>query len=612
MSREDRGEGRGPLLAVLPFADEGLGQDQAFLAQGLFEDLCGELSRFPTLQVLSWMSGQAAAGLDDRELGRRLGATHVLRGRVRAVGEGLRVSVALVECGSATHQWSERFEGVPENLFDLEEGIVARIAASLVPALEERELAQARRRPPESLAAYELCLRGLTKLRAGNLAADEEARGLFRCALELDPLHARAHGGLSLSYFNEWSCQHWSRFRENGELAYAHAHRALALDDRDALLHLVIGRILLYRREFERASWYLERAQALCPNDAELLIQLAGCEAYLGLPELAVAHAERALRLNPYHPADYQAYASLAYFAARDLERALELAASGAGALFVDSPAYSAVALAHLGRVAEGRERRAAYEEVYRRLIAGGREPEPGASLRWLLEVNPFRRTQDVDFLLEGFRLLEARDPGTPPTAAAPEVGRRGDGEGSAASERALLCPSGSGWVLEYGGRRAVLPDLKGLHDLRRLLERPGEDLHCLDLAGRRAEGFGSDEVLDGEARSAIRARLAELRSDLDEAEEQGDPARAEAARAEIQRLAEALAQALGLGGRGRRLGDAAERARSTVTQRLRLALERCAAAHPRLGRHLANSLSTGHFCSYRPEVPVAWSFEGP
>jgi hypothetical protein len=62
------------------------------------------------------------------------------------------------------------------------------------------------------------------------------------------------------------------------------------------MVHLVVGRIQLYRREFEQASWYFDRALALCPNDAELLVQLSAAEVFMGRPAMALAHIERAMR----------------------------------------------------------------------------------------------------------------------------------------------------------------------------------------------------------------------------------------------------------------------------------------------------------------------------
>ncbi|HUG61109.1 MAG TPA: ATPase, partial [Methylomirabilota bacterium] len=163
--------------------------------------------------------------------------------------------------------------------------------------------------------------------------------------------------------------------------------------------------------------------------------------------------------------------------------------------------------------------------------------------------------------------------------------------------------------VVDFDGRRVLLPELKGLHDIRRLLERPGEEVHCLDLAERAETTYGADASLDDKARNALKARIRDLQEDLVEAEAMNDVGRAERARSEMDALLEAMGRALGLGGRSRRLGDLAERARTTVTWRIRHAIRKIEALHPPLGRHLGNSLKTGSFCLYRPEHPVDWRF---
>ena len=153
------------------------------------------------------------------------------------------------------------------------------------------------------------------------------------------------------------------------------------------------------------------------------------------------------------------------------------------------------------------------------------------------------------------------------------------------------------------------MADAKGLRDLASLLACPGEERHCLELAGRPAETGGDAEILDDRARREYRARLVELQRELDEAERDGDLARTGRAREEMDALVETLSGALGLGGRSRALGSGAERARSAVTWRIRSAIKKIAAAHPSLGRHLENSVRTGTYCSYQPERPVAWQF---
>ena len=108
----------GPVLAVLPFTAPG-GGDENLIAQGLHEDICGELTRFRTLRVISPMSAAAVAECDDAEIGRRLGASHVLRGRLRQTGPRLELSASLADCAEATQLWSERIGLDTANLYSL-------------------------------------------------------------------------------------------------------------------------------------------------------------------------------------------------------------------------------------------------------------------------------------------------------------------------------------------------------------------------------------------------------------------------------------------------------------------------------------------------------------
>jgi predicted ATPase len=181
--------------------------------------------------------------------------------------------------------------------------------------------------------------------------------------------------------------------------------------------------------------------------------------------------------------------------------------------------------------------------------------------------------------------------------------------EASATHIENVFRRDGALWTLTFEGRTAHLPDLKGLHDLARLLASPGEDLHCLELAGAAGAPPQGDAgpLLDEQARADYRRRMQELAEEAERAEAAGDTVRAEAAREELDALTEAVAAAFGLGGRPRKAGDPAERARSTVTARIRSAVAKVEEAHPALGRHLQNSVRTGTFCSYRPERRGGW-----
>ncbi|PWG61908.1 hypothetical protein [Sediminicurvatus halobius] len=576
-----------PVIAVLPFA---AGEEDARLARALAEVLTGELARFGGLEVIAPASAAAVAELPEAEAAARLDADYLLRGRL--VG-GARPELAVtLAARDARMVWHEAIAMPDEAPADALAELAARVAATFSAQLSGDAARRARRRGPGTRADFERVAHALSLLKTGTREADEAARAIFGEILARDPQNPAALGGMALSWFNEWSCDFWSDFEEIGRRAYDYAHRALAIDDRDPWLHLIVGRILIYRREFERGAFYIDRALALCPSDAELLIQIVPPLVYLGRAEEAARLTGKAMRLNPYHPNYYFAYAAFPPFVMRDFAGAVALAERATDVMIIDIPAFSAVACRHLGQVEKAQGYLRLFESEFRRKITPGREPEPGEPLDWLLAYNPFRREEDAALVREGFALLGVpSEPMRPKTAT--ETGRM------------TRMPEGD-WEITFAERTVRLPNLKGLHDLSRLLSRPGDEFYCLDLTGR-GDASPGESVLDARGREAIKLRVRELQEELAEAEDMNDIGRAEQLRDEMDRLIESLSNALGLGGRDRRLGDLAERARSAVTWRIRHAIRRIEKAHPTLGRHLSNSVRTGLFSCYRPERRVTW-----
>ena len=181
-----------------------------------------------------------------------------------------------------------------------------------------------------------------------------------------------------------------------------------------------------------------------------------------------------------------------------------------------------------------------------------------------------------------------------------------------AAADGNVFRREGDVWTIAYGGTQVQLRDAKGLRYLARLLAEQGREIHVNDLAaeaiGEAVPGSGSGgEVLDETAKAAYRRRLTELEAEVAEASEWNDTERVARAQAEIDTLTDQLTAAYRLGGRARTMNDPAERARKAVTNRIRDSLDRIAAEHEALGRHLTNAIHTGTFCSYNPERPTAW-----
>jgi hypothetical protein len=164
-------------------------------------------------------------------------------------------------------------------------------------------------------------------------------------------------------------------------------------------------------------------------------------------------------------------------------------------------------------------------------------------------------------------------------------------------------------WALSYEGRTVRLRHTKGIGDIARLLAQPGREIPVLDLAseGRAVTHGDTGPRLDAIARDTYKRRLVELEGDIDEADAAADAGRSERLHDERDALLAELSAAYGLGGRARRSGDPAERARSAVTQRIRDAMTRIEAEHPSLGAHLRRAVRTGLFCVYEPDGPVDW-----
>lgn len=260
-----------------------------------------------------------------------------------------------------------------------------------------------------------------------------------------------------------------------------------------------------------------------------------------------------------------------------------------------------------------------------------GSEPASGAipvsaehAAELLLRARDIYRALGLDSVSEALSALLAEMGGQ---ARMPASAARSAQTSEVVGRASVFRQEGEYWFIVYEGDAFRLRDTKGLRYLARLLASPGREIHALDLvveeappadpaAARRggtplhvAAAAGSGEVLDAAARAAYRRRLVELQEDLEEAEAFHDPERASRAREEMEALAAALAGAVGLGGRSRPMGSAAERARQATTKALKAAFAKVSRYSPALGRHLASTVRTGTYCRYDPDprLPIVW-----
>jgi TolB-like protein len=176
--------------------------EQEYFADGMVEEIITALSRVRWLFVIARNSSFTYKGraVDVKQVGRELGVRYLLEGSVRKAGNKVRITGQLVDAVTGAHLWAERFDGELEDIFDLQDRVTASVVAAISPKLEQAEIERARRKPTESLDAYDYFLRGMAEFHQWTRTSNNEALRLFQKAMELDPNFAAAYAMAARSY----------------------------------------------------------------------------------------------------------------------------------------------------------------------------------------------------------------------------------------------------------------------------------------------------------------------------------------------------------------------------------------------------------------------------
>jgi TolB-like protein/DNA-binding SARP family transcriptional activator len=346
-----------PSVAVLPFDSIGGDPQWERFADGITEDIITDLSHSRDLTVIARNSTEVYKGrpVDVRQIGRDLGVNYVLEGTIQSMGERIRVTAQLVETASGSHVWSERYDRPVDDLFAVQNDVTQRIAATLIGyegAVAEAERSLLRRKPPANLTAYDTYLLAMEAKHKVTKESLTEAEGLFRKALELDPQLARAYVGLTDVYFYLIDLGLAPSVEEALSNMMEAAKKAVQLDPDDGKTHYALGVAYAYHGKPEQALAEFDRAEALAPSDADVLIIIAWTIPALGDSARAVSLAERSLKLNPHYPDWYNQGLGLVFFFGEQYEKSVKYR------LLVKEPfaldyAFLAMAYAYLGRTGE-------------------------------------------------------------------------------------------------------------------------------------------------------------------------------------------------------------------------------------------------------------------
>ncbi|WP_331371350.1 winged helix-turn-helix domain-containing tetratricopeptide repeat protein [Sinorhizobium chiapasense] len=390
-----------PSITVLPFLNLSGDPEQDYFADGVVEDIIAALSRMRWLFVIARNSSFTYKGraVDVKAVGRELGVRYVLEGSVRKAGNKVRITGQLIDATTGTNLWAERFEGMLDDIFELQDQIAESVVGAIAPQLERAEIERAQRKPTESLDAYDYYLRGTAKVHSGTREAIEAALPLFYRATELDPEFASAYGMAAWCHFwrkiNGWMTDRPREIAEGARLA------RLAMElGRDNPVALTRGGHALAHLtgDLDGGIALIDRARFLNPNLAPAWFLGGTLRALRGETDAAIEHLAHAVRLSPLDPEMFrmQVGMALAHFFAGRFDAASSWAEKALGNLPSLLPAAVVVAASHAlaGRPEEARQ-------AMRRL----RALDPSLSVSSIRDWMPIHRPEDLARLADGLRL---------------------------------------------------------------------------------------------------------------------------------------------------------------------------------------------------------------
>lgn len=587
---------KGTTIAVLPFENFSGQQENDYFTRGFVEDLITDLAHFKSLDLISsYTSAKISTNnQNELEISRKLGIDFLLRGALTRKKNRIRITTQLIETESGKLLWAEKYESPVDEIFDIQDNIVDQVAGSISIQIDQQLLSKSRRKPSTNLAVYDYWLQGMEELRNGSTETDQRARKIFEKALAIDPYYSRAYTGISLSYFNDWSCQVTDQWDTIGKNAYNYAHKAVTLDSSDHIAQLVIGRILMFRYEFDLAEQHIDKSIVLNPNDADNLTKQASCKAFLGKPEEGEKLFLKALKLNPYRSLWYYTHGALTYFVQQKFDACIETALKGPlTEEWIDLPAFIAASYAHKGNLKKAGYYLSIFIKIFQEKISKGERPEPDEIIKWCRLANPFRHDKHWEIYLKG--ILKAGLKGKPIDPIQPKT------------EINIFRFNGQIWQMCFVDKSVSIPTVKGFNDIAVLLACPGKEVHCAELIGSVGSFKPDEPVLDTKAKQTFKKKIDYLKSEIDISDNNNDVIRSQKLRIELDQLTDHIKKSVGLSGRPRNLNPDTERARSAVTWRIRSAIKKISNSHPELGRHLNHSVTTGTFCSYQPEHEFSW-----
>ncbi len=321
-----------PTIAVLPFKNMSNDEEQEYFADGVTEDIIGNLSSWKSFPVISRSSSFSFRGMDLKysDIAKQLGADYIVEGSIRKGGNKVRITASLVDTKDGQQVWSKRWDRSLEDIFEVQDEVSQEVAALIAPALKMKEQERVQAKPRASFSAWDSYLKALSiyNQKRGQEFTNAVADSIMELcdnAVEKDPqlcdayvLKCRVVYGQKL--FNPLF---GSERKDNEALFHELAEKSYSVDRHNPEAVIAYSRSFNLKKDYAQRIKYAKEALDLNPSHADTNFDYGLAIINDGRYQEAEAFVQRAIELNPIERAGYEGFFPLLYMAMRNSEKAL-------------------------------------------------------------------------------------------------------------------------------------------------------------------------------------------------------------------------------------------------------------------------------------------------
>ena len=322
-----------PKFAILPFINTSKDEDSGFLVDGIVEDLITEFSMMREFEILSRQTSVnfKDENQDIKEFSKKFDLDFLVTGGIRASGKRVRINIELSDANDESIIWSNKYDRVLEDIFDLQDEIVRKISIALLGEIEISSLQRSKRKPTQNISSYEYLLRGKENHHKFTKEANQEALQNFDKAIEADAGNAQAYAWkvctLGQAMFRGFSDR---KMEEMFTEAKQNIDKALELNENDFECHRMLSAVYLSNHDYLLAEDHGRKAFNMVPNDPRVLSGYGEVLVRVGKVDKGLELLNKAFELDPIPQGQSTSDNRikdliLGYFLAEDYNKVVEL-----------------------------------------------------------------------------------------------------------------------------------------------------------------------------------------------------------------------------------------------------------------------------------------------